>query len=103
MPEHWHNIGHLSELTESEPISLTIGGLEIGLFKVKDQVYAMENVCPHAYALLTDGSIEGASIQCPLHGAVFSVVTGKCLKDPCKRDLKTYKVCLVGDEIQIEV
>ena len=66
-------------------------------------LYALENVCPHAYALLTQGFVDGDTVECPLHEAVFHIPTGKCLKEPGGRDLKTYSVRLAGEEIQIKV
>ena len=64
---------------------------------------ALENVCPHAYALLTQGFVDGDTVECPLHEAVFHIPTGKCLKEPGGRDLKMYSVRLAGEEIQIKV
>ena len=72
-------------------------------YKVGDELYALENVCPHAYALLTQGFIDGDTVECPLHEAVFHIPTGKCLKEPGGRDLKMYSVRLAGEEIQIKV
>jgi 3-phenylpropionate/trans-cinnamate dioxygenase ferredoxin subunit len=83
--------------------STNSSGTEIGIYKVGDALYALENVCPHAYALLTQGFVDGDTVECPLHEAVFHIPTGKCLKEPGGRDLKVYAVRLAGEEIQIKV
>ena len=70
-----------------------IGENEIGLYLVGDRYYAMENVCPHAYALLSQGFVEGDEVECPLHGARFHIPTGKCTQEPGGRDL----VCYAGE------
>lgn len=103
MTDQWRCAGHAGDLSEDAPIEFKLDGTEIGIYRVGDELYALENVCPHAYALLTQGFIDGDTVECPLHEAVFHIPTGKCLKEPGGRDLKTYSVRLAGEEIQIKV
>lgn len=103
MVEQWRCAGHVAQLSEDSPVEFKLDGVDVGIFKVGEQVYALENVCPHAYALLTQGFIDGETVECPLHEAVFHIPSGKCLKEPGGRDLKTYAVRLAGEEIQIKV
>ena len=67
--DEWHDVGGASDLSDDTPLAASIGGNEIGVYVVGDRYYAMENVCPHAYALLSQGFVEGEEIECPLHGA----------------------------------
>ena len=103
MSEQWQCAGHAGDLKDDAPIEYKLNGTEVGIYKVGDEVYALENVCPHAYALLTQGFVDGDTVECPLHEAVFHIPTGKCLKEPGGRDLKRYQVRLAGEEIQIKV
>ncbi len=103
MTEEWRCAGSAGNLSEDAPLEFEIDGTEIGIYKVGDQLYGLENVCPHAYALLTQGFVDGDTVECPLHEAVFHIPTGKCLKEPGGRDLKVYAVRLAGEEIQIKV
>ena len=103
MAEQWRCAGDSAQLSEDNPIEDRLDGVEVGIFRVGGQLYALENVCPHAYALLTQGFIDGETVECPLHEAVFHIPSGRCLKEPGGRDLKTYAVRLAGEEIQIKV
>jgi 3-phenylpropionate/trans-cinnamate dioxygenase ferredoxin component len=103
MSEQWRCAGHSAQLTEDNPLEFKLDGVDVGIYKVGERIYALENVCPHAYALLTQGFIDGETVECPLHEAVFHIPSGKCLKEPGGRDLKTYAVRLAGEEIQIKV
>ncbi|MFG6885316.1 non-heme iron oxygenase ferredoxin subunit [Burkholderia pseudomallei] len=104
MSEQWVCGGHAGALSEDSPIEFKrTDGVEIGIYRVGDDVYALENVCPHAYALLTQGFVDEGTVECPLHEAVFDIKTGQCLKGPGGRALKTYAVRLAGEEIQIKV
>ena len=42
-----------------------------------DEVYALDNACPHKAGPLADGIVHGASVTCPLHNWVISLETGK--------------------------
>lgn len=41
-----------------------------------DEVYALDNACPHKNGPLSDGIVHGASVTCPLHNWVISLETG---------------------------
>jgi 3-phenylpropionate/trans-cinnamate dioxygenase ferredoxin component len=99
----WQPIGKVDAISEDEPLAATVSGTEIGVYLVGGKHYALENVCPHAYALLSQGFVEGEEIECPLHGAKFNILTGKCTMEPGGRDLKCYPVRVEGDTILVGV
>jgi nitrite reductase/ring-hydroxylating ferredoxin subunit len=99
----WHRVADASAIVEGEAVGVEVGERRIALCCVGGAVYAIENVCPHAYALLSDGFIEGNEIECPLHAACFDITTGECLAPPADRDLVTYKVKVEGDDVLVEV
>ena len=103
MAESWHRVGNVDNVTEDLPFAATVGGVEIGIFLVGGVLHAIENVCPHAFALLTDGYVEGDEIECPLHQAVFRISTGECLREPADRDLATYPVKVEDGVILVRV
>lgn len=41
-----------------------------------DQVFALEDRCPHKGGPLSEGIVHGTSVTCPLHGWVFDMTTG---------------------------
>ena len=51
-------------------------GRVIGLFRVGDQVAAINNRCPHRGAALATGTFDGTNVKCPLHSFVVNVWTG---------------------------
>ncbi len=56
--------------------------LEIALFKIDGQIYALDNRCPHMDGPLGEGEIEGGMVTCPWHGWQFEEDTGICLTMP---------------------
>ena len=79
--------------------SVDVGDDQVLLANVDGEVHACDDICSHAYALLSEGDLEGAEIQCPLHGAIFNVRTGKVLTPPAMEDLRTYEVRVEGDDV----
>ncbi|MCS7184402.1 MAG: non-heme iron oxygenase ferredoxin subunit [bacterium] len=77
-----------------------IDGEEVLVVLIDDKVYAVSNICTHAFARLSEGSI-GQELECPFHGAKFDVKTGEALTPPASEPLKVYKVNLVGDIFEI--
>ena len=103
MATDWHDVAASQDVTEDAPISVKVGEREIGIYALNGHYYALEDVCPHAYALLSQGFVEGEEIECPLHGAKFHIPTGKCTHEPADRDLARYEVKLEGGRLFVSV
>lgn len=101
--EEWNTVGTRDQVEPDQPLAASVGECKIGIYDVDGELHAIEDVCPHAAAHLTQGFADGCEIECPLHNATFDVTTGRHLRgEPC-RDLKAYAVRLVGAEIQVRI
>jgi len=92
MANEWQAVGSASQVAEDEPLGVAVGDKRIGIFRIDGALYAIDDVCPHAFALLSQGFVEGEEVECPLHEALFHVPTGKCLREPAEDDVATYEV-----------
>src|SRR5262245_44705579 len=99
----WHDVAAAGDVADDLPLTVKVGEREIGLYLLNGRYYALEDVCPHAYALLSQGFVDGEEIECPLHGAKFHIPTGKCTKEPGGRDLASYAVKREGDRLYLKV
>ncbi|MDX8348228.1 nitrite reductase small subunit NirD [Cognatiyoonia sp. IB215446] len=43
----------------------------------EDEVFALNNACPHKAGPLAEGIVHGKSVTCPLHNWVISLETGE--------------------------
>ena len=93
----------LAELPPGRAKQVTLNGKAVGLFNVGGTVYAIDDTCPHRGAPLWEGDLEGKEVTCPWHGARFDVTSGDHLCPPANTGVATYKVQVVGDEIQVDV
>ena len=99
----WHDVAALSDLDADFPTGIQVGDLQIGLFLNGDSVCALEDVCPHAYALLSQGFQEEGYIECPLHAAKFEIATGKCMNEMGQRDLKVFPIKVENGRVCVHV
>jgi 3-phenylpropionate/trans-cinnamate dioxygenase ferredoxin subunit len=103
MSGEWHDVGAVEGVSDDLALAAKVGEREIGVYAIAGKLYALEDVCPHAYALLSQGFIDGEEVECPLHGAKFHVPTGKCTKEPGGRDLKCYAVKAEGGRVYVRI
>ena len=101
--EEWITVALRADLGAGGMLAVAFGDHQIALYDVGGEVCATDNLCTHAQAFLTDGTLEGEIVECPLHGGRFSVRSGAGLGPPIPCDLKTYPVRLVEGEIQVRV
>jgi nitrite reductase/ring-hydroxylating ferredoxin subunit len=85
---NWRRVARASELRPGEARRVVLDGIEIALCNVAGEIYAVDDVCTHAYASLSEGLLSGAEIECPLHGGCFDVRTaarsGIVSEDRCR-------------------
>ena len=71
---------------------MDVAGTPVCLVNVDGEVLAVHDVCSHALASLSAGWVEGDRIECPRHGAQFSLRTGEALTPPAARALPIFGV-----------
>lgn len=93
----------LANLPVGKMHACAIGGREIVICHTRDGIFALDNICTHAYARLDTGRLRGTRLICPLHGAAFDVRDGRVLGAPATRPLVTHLVRLVDDRIVVSI
>jgi 3-phenylpropionate/trans-cinnamate dioxygenase ferredoxin subunit len=114
---NFFKVGNTGDFKDGSKRKVSANGLEIMVVRVGDSYYAVNNRCPHMGGDLSNGTLEGTVITCPLHKSQFDVsdgrnirwlkgsgimsALGKTLKSP--RSLRTYKIKIEGNIISVEV
>jgi nitrite reductase/ring-hydroxylating ferredoxin subunit len=76
-------------------------GNELAVYNIGGQYYAIDNLCPHKGAPLSEGAICGHIVECGLHSWQFDVRTGECLT--VAENIKTFTVRESEGLIEVEV
>lgn len=71
----------------------------VAVYHVGGEVCAVQDVCPHAGARLSEGELRGAVITCPKHGSQFDVCSGERLRGPADLGITTYRVEIESGQV----
>ena len=79
--------------------------LEIGIFNCNGEILAIEDRCSHDNGTLVEGELDQdrCTIECPRHGSLFDLRTGKPLTLPAYVPVDTFPVTIENDTIKVEV
>jgi len=79
--------------------------LEIGVFNCNGEILAIEDRCSHDNGTLVEGELDQdkCTVECPRHGSLFDLRTGKPLTLPAYVPVETFPVTVEEDTIKVEV
>ncbi len=118
-----HKVCRLSDLTEKKPYTIRLEGKEVGVIRVKDKIYAYENMCPHYGGPVCLGGVFGRveleldedkrvvreyvsddvfHLVCPWHGYEFDLESGECVFDS-KLKLNRFPVTIKDDDVYVQL
>lgn len=95
----WIDLCGIDDIDESGMYEFRHGERRIVVYRLEDGLFATDNVCTHEFALLSEGWLENGTIECPLHGALFDVKTGRVERGPAECALKTYAIRTDGTRV----
>lgn len=77
MTENWMVIGNLDDIPLRGARCVKNGDMTIAIFRTSDdQVFALEDKCPHKNGPLSQGIVHDGCVTCPLHNWVISLESG---------------------------
>lgn len=81
-----------------------VGGEDVLLVRVGEQVFALSNRCTHQGAPLHKGPVRTGSPQtvtCPLHGSTFQLADGRVMRGPATTPLPAFDVRLSEGVVEV--
>jgi nitrite reductase/ring-hydroxylating ferredoxin subunit len=100
--KNFSHICTLSDLKEGSGKRFIVNDVDIAVFKIEGNIFALSNVCPHQHTtMIYDGYVEDGRVACPIHGWMFDIKTGKM---PMGRaGLDVYPVIVEGRNVYVKV
>jgi 3-phenylpropionate/trans-cinnamate dioxygenase ferredoxin component len=79
--------------------------LEIGIVNCNGDILAIEDRCSHDNGDLMEGDVDldKCTVECPRHGSLFDLRTGKPLTLPAYVPVDTFAVVVEDGVIRVEV
>jgi nitrite reductase/ring-hydroxylating ferredoxin subunit len=99
----WQPALPLTELPVGQMKARNVGGRDVLICHTRDGLFALDNICTHASARMSEGRLRGSRLICPLHGASFDARTGKVLGAPAIRPLVCHGLRVVDGMLEVRL
>ncbi|MFD1718155.1 non-heme iron oxygenase ferredoxin subunit [Georgenia deserti] len=106
MMEH---VADVADLEPGEALSLELDGpdgspLPVALVRDEDgEFHALSDICSHGQVNLSDGEVDGSTLECWLHGSTFDLRTGRPTGLPATQPVPVYPVTIDGERVLVDV
>lgn len=101
----WKTVCNINDINPNAGVAALIGELQVAIFRVQDQVYAIGNKDPFSQAnVLSRGIVgnlsEALVVASPIYKQHFNLETGACLEDDTV-SVPLFQVRTEGDQVQV--
>ncbi len=101
--ENWVTIGNVSDIPVRGARCVKNGETSIAVFRTADdQIFALEDKCPHKNGPLSQGIVHDGCVTCPLHNWVISLSDGTA-QGADEGQTNSYPVKLDGETILLSL
>ena len=97
----WIDVVSAADLAPGAFHVVDVEDTQIAVFNVDGDFFAIEDLCSHDLACLTEGDVEGGEVVCPIHGARFDLRTGEALTPPAYEPVPTFPVRVEAGMVQV--
>ena len=84
-------------------VGFEVKGEPVAIVSTEGEVFAMSDVCSHAEVALSEGEVDGYTIECWLHGSCFDLRTGQPTAMPATVPVPVYPVKIEGDDVLVSL
>lgn len=94
-------VSRLEDLPANTARHVKVGKNDIALARVGDEVFAISNLCRHAFGPLSEGFVDGYFLVCPWHGWRYDVRDGTT--DHPNADVRTFPVSISDGVVHVSI
>jgi biphenyl 2,3-dioxygenase ferredoxin subunit len=100
----WFYAAEAAAIADGEAIgTVSDKGLPLAVFNVAGEYLCTVDMCTHESSSLSDGYIDGDTVECALHFARFSLRTGAVLCPPAILPVKTFPVKVEDGKVYVDL
>lgn len=97
-----HRVASTGDIPEGSGIAVDIGDRRIAVFRYQDEIYALDETCPHRGAPLHQGKVANGIVICPWHQWQFGLADGCSPVNPNSR-VRKYRVRVKGEAVFVSL
>jgi 3-phenylpropionate/trans-cinnamate dioxygenase ferredoxin subunit len=99
-----HRVAEVTDIAVGGLRRVAIGDIAVCLVHGQDdEFYAIRDVCSHEEVPLSEGWVDGCTIECALHNSVFDLRTGEPVSLPATQPIITYPVTIRGRHVYVDL
>lgn len=102
MPQS-HPLVALADFPPGSKRAFKVGDRRVALCNVEGNLYAIDDVCPHAGASMAAGPLRGTTLTCPLHAIAFDVTNGAAVCPKNMDPVQSFPVTVKDGQITVEL
>ena len=91
----------VADVADGTAVRVVLDGVPVAVVRSDGDVYAIHDVCSHANVALSEGEIEGQTLECWLHGSRFDLRTGEPTGPPAIVPIAVHTVRIEGDDVYV--
>jgi 3-phenylpropionate/trans-cinnamate dioxygenase ferredoxin component len=94
----------VEDVPKGSVISADVDGIQIAVVHTEDgSFYAVHDECSHQEIPLSEGEVEGCTLECWLHGSRFDLRTGEPSGPPATQPVPVYPVEIRDGDVYISL
>jgi nitrite reductase/ring-hydroxylating ferredoxin subunit len=90
-----------SDLEDGKPVRAEHDGTPLLVVRQGSQIFALAETCSHLGGPLSEGTLDGDTIQCPWHGSRFSIRDGHVVDGPAVHPQPCLEVRIRGGQVEV--
>jgi nitrite reductase (NADH) small subunit len=91
----WVKIAPTESITAAAPLVIEHSARRVAIFREGEEFFAIEDICPHMGAFISNGHREGRRAVCPWHNWEFDLANGECCSNDTGARVETYPLQVV--------
>jgi 3-phenylpropionate/trans-cinnamate dioxygenase ferredoxin component len=99
--EGFVRVAALADVQPNTLLQVELDDLKVCLANADGQIYAFKDNCSHRDFPLSAGELDDGTVECTWHGARFDMATGRAVRLPAIKPIRTYEVHVEDGEILI--
>ena len=95
-------VAPVADVAKGAVITVEVGGIDLAIVHADDDAfYAVRDECSHASIKLSEGEVDGCTLECWLHGSRFDLRTGEPTGPPAIVPIAVHTVRIEGDDVYV--
>ena len=96
------SVGRVSDFVPGAGKMVDVNGRHVAIFRLGDDLYAIDNLCLHRGGPLCEGTIDDNVVTCPWHGWSYEIKTGTMVQDP-RVGVSKHEVKIDGEDVKVRL